>query len=556
MFNFLEKHNVLAVITSAIFGLILFLLLYSELLNPRYDAWLLQPDEPDLTQAYVGWAMYRQADWSFPLGLADNLGYPVGVPISFTDSIPLLAIPFKLLNNVLPRPFQYFGFWVMVCFILQAVFGYLLLKDFLKNRILSVLGSIIFILSPVLLFRLGGHFAMGGQWLILAGLWLFLTPQKNSRWWQWAILLNVSLLVHPYLFFMNGFLLLAEFIRRLVQKKENIFRAVGFLVGQIALALLTAFSLGLFSGGNLFPSGYGQFSLNLNALINPLGWSRLLPSLPIGQYQVEGFNYLGLGVIFLLVCSLILAVKKGVFLSLIKNNWPIILICLVLTALAVSQVVMFNDKELFNIRLNNFFNHDVFGFIRSSGRLFWPVYYLLILLSFYVIKTMKFKLALVFLLLAVFLQGYDLSEKLSQRGGVFVGEQWLNSIDTPIWRKVSQDYKHISFIPVIHHRNYMAFALYAANHGLTINNGYFARPINNLDQTVAREFDHAQKDEYDKETIYILSNQIGLLTANLDLKKHLLVNIDDTFILLPNYKENHAFGEYEKLEFKGSLIGL
>lgn len=555
-FNFLKKSNILAAAVSAIFGLILFFLLYSELLNPHYDAWLLQPDEPDLTQTYVGWTMYRHAGWSFPVGVANNYGYPVGVPISFTDSIPLLAVPFKLLAGFLPQNFQYIGFWLLLCFILQAVFGFLLIKNFTKSQILSVLGSIIFLLSPIALFRLGGHFALGGQWLILAGLWLLLREHPAAQFWQWAVLFVVSLLVHPYLFFMNGFLMLADAVMLIKNKKINIRLVFPFLLFQTILVFLTAYALGLFAGGQLKENGFGDFSMNLNALINPLGWSRLLPDWPIAQYQSEGFNYLGLGVIFLLALSLIFAVKKKVLIESIKGYWPIILICLILTLLAVSNIVVFNSFELVNISLPQNLPYDFLGDIRSSGRLFWPVFYLLILLSFYVLKSVKFKWALAILLLAIFLQGYDLSEKLVQRGEVFKGKHWVNPIEVPAWRTAAKDYKHISFIPVLHQRNYMGFALFAAANGLTINNGYFARPIGNLDQIISREFDNAKKGGYDKDTIYILSNNVELLAANLDLKKHLLVNIDDTFILLPNYKENHAPEEYEKLEFKGSLIGL
>ena len=55
----------------------------------------------DWGQHYLGWAYYRDADWSFPLGKMDNFYYPVGTNVGFTDSIPLLAFVFKIFSFLL-----------------------------------------------------------------------------------------------------------------------------------------------------------------------------------------------------------------------------------------------------------------------------------------------------------------------------------------------------------------------------------------------------------------------------------------------------------------------
>lgn len=69
-------------------------------------------DESDIIQHYSGWLAFRNSEWSFPLGLAKDMAIEDGTYISFTDSIPWVAIFFKLFNQFLPETFQYFGLYV------------------------------------------------------------------------------------------------------------------------------------------------------------------------------------------------------------------------------------------------------------------------------------------------------------------------------------------------------------------------------------------------------------------------------------------------------------
>ena len=64
--------------------------------------------------------------------------------------------------------------------------------------------------------------------------------------------------------------------------------------------------------------GYGEISMNLNALINPSSprgiytWSRLLPQQPQATGQYDGFNYLGLGVLILVAVALLYSLWHSV----------------------------------------------------------------------------------------------------------------------------------------------------------------------------------------------------------------------------------------------------
>ena len=96
-------ENMTLVMAGAI-GAFVFILLYGvKVLNPCYTDWLMSGG--DLSQHYLGWKMYRNGDWTFPIGLTDQLAYPYYTSVIFTDSIPIFAVFFKLLSPILPANF-------------------------------------------------------------------------------------------------------------------------------------------------------------------------------------------------------------------------------------------------------------------------------------------------------------------------------------------------------------------------------------------------------------------------------------------------------------------
>src|SRR5687768_7137938 len=62
---------------------------------------------------YLGWHFFKNEPWQFPIGNVSNYYAPLGTNVGFTDSIPLLAIFFKLFASILPENFQYFGLWLL-----------------------------------------------------------------------------------------------------------------------------------------------------------------------------------------------------------------------------------------------------------------------------------------------------------------------------------------------------------------------------------------------------------------------------------------------------------
>jgi hypothetical protein len=82
---------------STIIGFCSFLYLAGgKILNPSNNKWLFGIDSD---ANFIGWQFFRRTPiLQFPIGNSPNLGTGFASSVVYTDSIPLLAIPFKFLN--------------------------------------------------------------------------------------------------------------------------------------------------------------------------------------------------------------------------------------------------------------------------------------------------------------------------------------------------------------------------------------------------------------------------------------------------------------------------
>lgn len=159
MFKAIKSSNILF-FYSICLGFLVCVATYGVyVLNPTYDAWLLNTGGADTVQHYLGWMFYRSSPWHFPLGLIDNLVYPYQVSSIYTDSIPIFALFFKLLSPILPETFQYFGFWALLCFILTTFFSSLIIFRLTNNIYYSMICAVFFTLMPSIFQRMFAHSA-------------------------------------------------------------------------------------------------------------------------------------------------------------------------------------------------------------------------------------------------------------------------------------------------------------------------------------------------------------------------------------------------------------
>ena len=511
----------------AALSLLAFVLIYGyRIINPAYTDWLM--GKGDLSQHYIGWQAFKNGSWLFPIGMTDQLAYPSHTSIIFTDSIPLFAVFFKLFRAILPTEFQYFGLWGILCFVLQGIFAVRLIQRFVPNRLYVILTSMLFVITPVMIFRMYMHTALAGQWLILFALDTFFenkTAGSRTIYLRWAVLGLLCASTHLYFLLMCGIILAGCCLEDVIRTRK-LTRAIIIALCYLLVSLVTVALLGGFSSSmDAANGGLGIFSWNLNSLINSQGWSRFLPGLPtygVGQY--EGFAYLGAGVFCLLALSLLaIAVSPKIRASIRARSSEVIALCavfLVALVASVSPLVTLNDRLLFTISLPQF-AEDLWAIFRATGRIGWIMVYLIMLGTVIIsYRWINRRGAVVIAALVLCLQGYDMHEQLVTRHEEFSHSVVYQSLlaEDAFWNGVIQQNKvrHVvllqRFMQVPEAMKW-SLSKWAMDNRLTLNDFYFAR-----DNTVVfRKNWDAPLANPDASELIIMTPDNALETTALDL---------------------------------------
>ena len=438
-------YFIVAVLSAAVFCVI-----YGfRILDPTYTDWLLTGG--DLSQHYIGWQAFRAGKWCFPIGLTDILAYPEKTSIIFTDSIPVFAVLFKVLSPILPDDFQYFGWWGLLCFVLQGVFSCKIVRSFTKNRVLVVLGSLIPVFSVTVVQRMYGHTALAGQWILILTLDLVFSyeayHEKPRKAVAFAALIGcLASSIHLYFVLMCGIIIFAFCVQD-VYCTRKIKQSVIMIFGYCSAALIIIVLLGGFSSDNssFGAGGLGMYSMNFNALFNSQGWSAVFKELPTyGNGQYEGFAYLGAGVIFLLLLVPIVCFEQRGILRVIKEHAGKILSIGILIIIgflvAASPVGTMGDTKLYELPLPGIVI-KAWSVFRASGRVAWVVdYTLLFALLEMILRNFQKKTVAYLFVLCLFLQIYDFHEIYQQKRTYFSNEMRYESpLTDEIWSTVGRD---------------------------------------------------------------------------------------------------------------------
>ncbi|TFH86508.1 hypothetical protein EQG41_11140 [Billgrantia azerbaijanica] len=362
--------------------------------------------------------LYLHDQWHFPVFYTHRLNYPEGVNIAFADVIPLAALLSKLFANSLPSDFHYFGFWVVFSYALQAAAACLLLAACgVRRWAWLLLGVGLFLLAPAMLFRVHAHIALTTHGVILLGLVLYVAmtkqriTQTQSLCWA-ALLFVVSLLIHPYLLAMVVPLYIAGLWDR--QRQAPVSGRVLVLQRTALFATLSVLPvLGVMGAGGYFDSGVaglsggGGFGFNSMNLIAPLIGgeffqpARLTTGTDPGQLpmpydatggQFEGYNYLGLGV---LAATLpLMLIHRRRLEALWRAHLGLVLILLGLLIYALSFKGYLGDIKLWSTKVP-FPLSELTDQFRASGRFFWPVGYVWILLVVLGLLHLRWRTSLV-----------------------------------------------------------------------------------------------------------------------------------------------------------------
>ena len=295
---------------STLIGALLFAFIVGwDILNFKNIYWLIDcPIICDAQQHLLGWLFFKESNiLQFPILKNSSFGLYTGSSLIYTDSLPIFAIFFKLFNFLLDFQFQYFGLWVLISFVLQAIIADKILKIYIDDNNFRLISIIFFCISPIFLNKLFfSHLALASHWIILLNIYFYLA--KEFKIINWITIITLSSLVHGYYIGFTSIIFLMALFKEYLEKNNFKITLKPVLLFFSYLFILL-YSLGYFMiGGGFTNHGFGKFKMNLNALFDPkaevtINSSTIFPeletpSINAGFGDYEGFNFLGSGIIF------------------------------------------------------------------------------------------------------------------------------------------------------------------------------------------------------------------------------------------------------------------
>ena len=537
-------RNTVKLLPAIILGVTSFLLVAGpQILNPENISWL----KGDASQHYQGWAFFRASDWTIPLGSNPKFGLLNNSSIIFSDSIPLFAFIFKLFKSFLTIEFQYLGFWTLACFVFQAIFSSKLISLYVRDWGMQILGAGIFVFSCPMFYRVALHTALASHFLILWALYLYLEKNERRNLVQWLFILTISALIHFYMFsIVSYFWVLSLFC---AADKKNV-KWYGSVFGEVALVLMVElfvfWQAGYFmsSSNTIASSGYGAYPANLLTFFNPYGWSYVFPSItPIRGFD-EGFAYLGLGGMGILIAAIppILQKFKNPKGIKISKNWVLLLWGMV----PISIFAFTNNVHIGAFEFNYYLPEKIialFGLLRSSGRMIWPVMYVILLGAILLIANYYRKpIALGILAISFCMQILDTSAgwlPYKRKVIALSFEKEIDNFKNNFWTVGIKQYKQ--FIALSPSKLTQDIALFAAKNNLALNYVPVARSDGKKGEFINQENVRSLINAPISDAIYFLpqwKDQPNIRIAEENLNRGLLARVGPFTIFAPNWERD------------------
>ena len=570
-------------IYSLLIGLSVFVYVTGgRILNPTSRDWLMVGDS---ATHYMGWEFFRHTSLlQWPLGLNPKLGLDISSSVAFTDSIPLAAFIFKPFNSLLPATFQYLGLWILICFVLQTYLAARLLSHFLADQIQIALGSVFIALSPVLIYRLVhdgyGHIALVSHFLILGALNLYFTKPLKSLWW--ALLFTSTILIQAYFIPMVAAIWIAKLVQYLRHDGGSRSVAIKHFAAVAVASISTLIAGGyvalgsnLFTGGSevtdsSFPYWFRWQPLSLIDIQTSFSgtWSHLLSDQQELRGDVEGFSFLGSGIILLAgLVALVLLLRYFVArfphyqLSqvtaaigatlVITASWIVMstqVFSMALFVLLAVFVIQFSIEKLVakksesrsrhralyllvaalaaysmtfrpGIGRRTFFEYPLVPLFKqftqtfhTHGRYIWPAYYLLVLVVIVVAcRVFNKKLATIVLTGCLLFQIVDSASAVTTVRHRFTdAPEWVSPMQDPRWEELARTHKNIVTLPLLINDladRWMLIADFASRHKMGTNAVYFSRiNMEEASQYAGRLHDGFLHGTLDPSNIYIVTD--------------------------------------------------
>jgi hypothetical protein len=548
-----SKHHLFLanLVLSVLFGFIVYWMLYGRFhLYFTHVNWIYSAGG-DVLQHQLGWEWFRQEPWQFPIGKIVSYGYPFGTSLTYMDSIPLFAVPFKLISPWFKPNFQYFGIWELSAVIGQMLAGMLIFNEFTRSYLLKITGASLLTLSPPMIFRAFYHSSLSAHWILLVAILFVLLEHRHKLWrGAWIILFGSAVLIHIYYVPMLVPLWLIALFFRYEKEEKSFSRNLNLLIDTASIALVVLFvgyGIGLFSLSyqSLSVYGYGLFSWNLNGFFNPFDYSsRFIQARDTGfPQQFEGFSYLGLGNLIILPVSLYLLLERDYLRRYAAFLIPFVAASLLYILFALSNKAFLDTQSLWDFQLPD----SIITFInlfRVSGRFIWPVFYLLVIFGILmIIRHVRYPVPV--LILVLLLQFIDIQPLYHSKRlpGVI---SYQTALQAEFWKSAAATNSNIVVIPKEKlTQEEEPIALYAVRNNLTLNLGYFARS----DRLAFKEYgdmvwEDLKANKVDSKTIYIITD-LGWI-------EYVYVNLTDQMFICDVDGHTVLFSTENELVYTGA----
>ena len=513
-----------AVISSLIGGLFGAFLIGMRNLAPWNYSWLYSKADGALTQ--LGFEFFRNAPWTqWPLTAVPQ--YVEGSHMIIPTENAVANLLGKLVGVVFTGNFQFVGLWILMCFAFQGYFGVKLLSRFIDSQSAQICGSLFFVLSPVLMFRVGvmNHYHLGAHWMILLALYLYFGCESRTQ--NWSLLLFFAMLTSVYISAMLLVIFIAHRTKDSFQKRKlRIFEVViplasavfgfwvmGYLSMRSSITGSNFFRLNAIAWLNPGYSDDGSFSL----ILNNFGNARLRH---IFSEEWEGFQYLGTVVIGGVLLGIVNLKNRGTL-----RNWrehaPI--------AVAAGGLIVFaysNQIAVLQQELNYWWPSQLLQLrqvFRGATRFGWPAYYLVTLFAIVQISRIcSAKKLKVGVFIAAALMLVEAAPGIAYvRSEISDSKAYLSSIQDAKWSEVALDHSRVVVYPnfdlqigeltgdpKVWLNRWFDLAKFAVDNDMSTNFGYVPRPlteyISEQDQRILNEL---ESGVLQPRTIYVLANE-------------------------------------------------
>ncbi|MDR0398116.1 MAG: hypothetical protein LBH36_02980 [Candidatus Nomurabacteria bacterium] len=314
----------------------------------------------------------------------------------------------------------------------------------------------------------------------------------------WAGMMVLAVLIHPYYIPMVGVLMLISVI---LTHKKWLTSAIKLLV-PIVFALIVMWLIGAFTPTKNYVVAMDlqTYAMNLVSLIDPgpgdysafLSHARFANALTPNFESFEKTNYLGFGVILLLPVVFFSflqslskkrpeQMKKKLLSLLTLRNILIGVVVVGCTLLALGTHIRLGSHVLFEWRLPSQII-DLWLIFRACARLFWPVYYLIIVGVLYCsikqFKKAKWYFAALFLACFAFVQLVDVRLSTGVRNTIAtVSRAARPQVLSPKSQKLIKRYcdrGHLEPLQAVGSDSFPELSVVAHKCNMTLSRGYYA----------------------------------------------------------------------------------